>query len=50
MKQWVSVLNLMLDNTQPNRWTHIFGRFKMLALWTMAGDELKDDFNNATSF
>ena len=28
--------------------TH-FGRFEMLALWTMAGDELKDDVNNATS-
>ena len=27
-----------------------FGRFKMLALRTMAGDELKDDVNNATSF
>ena len=26
-----------------------FGRFKMLALRTMAGDELKDDVNNATS-
>ena len=26
-----------------------FGRFKMLALWTMAGDEVKDDVNNATS-
>ena len=26
-----------------------FGRFKMLALRTMADDELKDDFNNATS-
>ena len=24
-------------------------RFKMLALQTMAGDELKDDVNNATS-
>ena len=24
-------------------------RFKMLALRTMAGDELKDDVNNATS-
>ena len=24
-------------------------RFKMLALWTMAGDELKDNVNNATS-
>ena len=28
--------------------TH-FGRFKLLALRTMAGDELKDDVNNATS-
>ena len=28
--------------------THV-GRFKMLALRTMAGDELKDDVNNATS-
>ena len=27
-----------------------FGRFKMLALRTMAGDELKDDVNNAKSF
>ena len=27
-----------------------FGRFKMLALRTMAGDEVKDDVNNATSF
>ena len=27
-----------------------FGRFKMLALRTMASDELKDDDNNATSF
>ena len=26
-----------------------FGRFKMLALRTMAGDEVKDDVNNATS-
>ena len=26
-----------------------FGRFKMLALGTMAGDKLKDDVNNATS-
>ena len=26
-----------------------FGRFKMLTLRTMAGDELKDDVNNATS-
>ena len=26
-----------------------FGRFKMLLLWNMAGDELKDDVNNATS-
>ena len=26
-----------------------FQRFKMLALQTMAGDELKDDVNNATS-
>ena len=26
-----------------------FGRFKMLALRTMAGDEAKDDVNNATS-
>ena len=26
-----------------------FGRFKMLALRNMAGDELKDDVNNATS-
>ena len=26
-----------------------FGRLKMLALRTMAGDELKDDVNNATS-
>ena len=26
-----------------------FGRFKMLELRTMAGDELKDDVNNATS-
>ena len=26
-----------------------FGRFKMLALRTMAGDELIDDVNNATS-
>ena len=26
-----------------------FRRFKMLALRTMAGDELKDDVNNATS-
>ena len=26
-----------------------FGRFNMLALQTMAGDELKDDVNNATS-
>ena len=26
-----------------------FGRFKLLALRTMAGDELKDDVNNATS-
>ena len=26
-----------------------FGRFKMLALRTMAGDEHKDDVNNATS-
>ena len=26
-----------------------FGRFKMLALRTMAGDELKDDVNNAKS-
>ena len=25
------------------------GKFKMLALWTIAGDELKDDVNNATS-
>ena len=25
------------------------GRFKMLALRTMAGDELKDDVNNATA-
>ena len=28
--------------------TH-FGRFKLLALRTMAGDKLKDDVNNATS-
>ena len=27
-----------------------FRRFKMLALRTMAGDELKDGVNNATSF
>ena len=26
-----------------------FGSFKMLALRIMAGDELKDDVNNATS-
>ena len=26
-----------------------FGRFKMIALRTMAGNELKDDVNNATS-
>ena len=26
-----------------------FGRFKLLALRTMAGDELKDDVNNAMS-
>ena len=26
-----------------------FGRFKMLAFRTMAGDEVKDDVNNATS-
>ena len=26
-----------------------FGSFKVLALRTMAGDELKDDVNNATS-
>ena len=26
-----------------------FGRFEMLALQTMAGDELKNDVNNATS-
>ena len=26
-----------------------FGRFKMLALRTMAGDEVKDDVNNAMS-
>ena len=26
-----------------------FGRLKMLALRTMAGDELRDDVNNATS-
>ena len=26
-----------------------FGRFKILALRTMAGDEVKDDVNNATS-
>ena len=25
-----------------------FGRFKMLELRTMAGDEVKDDVNNAT--
>ena len=25
-----------------------FGRFKMLALRTLAGDELKDDVNNPT--
>ena len=25
-----------------------FGRFKILALRTMAGDEVKDDVNNAT--
>ena len=27
-----------------------FGRFKMLALRMMAGDALKDDVNDATSF
>ena len=27
----------------------IFGRFKMLALRTVADDQLKDDVNNATS-
>ena len=27
-----------------------FGRFKMLALRTLAGDELKDDVNNAKSY
>ena len=27
-----------------------FGRFKILELRTMAGDELKDDVNNAPSF
>ena len=26
-----------------------FGRFKMLALRTLAGEEVKDDVNNATS-
>ena len=30
-------------------YTH-FGRFIKLALRTVAGDELKDDVNNATSF
>ena len=27
-----------------------FGRFKMLALLTMTGEELKDDANNAASY
>ena len=27
-----------------------FGRFKMLALLTMAGEELKDDANTAASY
>ena len=27
-----------------------FGRFKMLALHTMAGDELKDDVSSTTPF
>ena len=27
-----------------------FGRFRMLALRAMAGDEVKDDVNNATSY
>ena len=45
MKLRVSLLTLMLGNTHTN-----FGRFIMLALQTMAGDELKDDVRNATSF
>ena len=34
----------MLDNTPTNRWTLILEE-----LWTMAGDALKDDVNDATS-
>ena len=50
MKLRISSLTFMLDNTQSQQMETNFGRFKMLALQTLAGEELKNDVNNAMLF